>query len=318
MVQKRYDSLRENYMESLSKKDPFEQIPEKDNDDFVSIGMLWRRNIDMEKVLKSDKELIYYIRYDAGHMVYGNNNPDSEIYNSLADYYFGDEYHQLYDLLLSYLEDSSVYCRENVLKALYASGNVQALYNMLSRMEEYRIFHHRKLITDGLITFKGDKKALAEILWSHMDMFGENMKVAIINFITATQEDYGEEFMKALQKKHQNIEVTLSLIRYYRRHYYEPILPLLYDYMNRDVDNSISIVVASVLTKYPMEETREVLKNSIHHTNWYVRLNSATSLVEMNISDEDINSIIDSGDAYAMEILHYVLEENSEEGRINA
>ena len=222
------------------------------------------------------------------------------------------------DLLLSYLEDSSVYCRENVLKALYASGNVQALYNMLSRMEEYRIFHHRKLITDGLITFKGDKKALAEILWSHMDMFGENMKVAIINFITATQEDYGEEFMKALQKKHQNIEVTLSLIRYYRRHYYEPILPLLYDYMNRDVDNSISIVVASVLTKYPMEETREVLKNSIHHTNWYVRLNSATSLVEMNISDEDINSIIDSGDAYAMEILHYVLEENSEEGRINA
>lgn len=90
------------------------------------------------------------------------------------------------------------------------------------------------------------------------------------------------------------------------------------DRLNRDVDNSISIVVASVLTKYPMEETREVLKNSIHHTNWYVRLNSATSLVEMNISDEDINSIIDSGDAYAMEILHYVLEENSEEGRINA
>lgn len=61
MVQKRYDSLRENYMESLSKKDPFEQIPEKDNDDFVSIGMLWRRNIDMEKVLKSDKELICYM-----------------------------------------------------------------------------------------------------------------------------------------------------------------------------------------------------------------------------------------------------------------
>ncbi len=90
MVQKRYDSLRENYMEALSKKDPFEQIPEKENDDFVSIGMLWRRDIDMEKVLKSDKELIYYIRYDAGHMLYGNNNPDSKLYNSLADYYFGE------------------------------------------------------------------------------------------------------------------------------------------------------------------------------------------------------------------------------------
>lgn len=90
MVQKRYDSLRQNYMEALSKKDPFEQIPEKENDDFVSIGMLWRRDIDMEKVLKSDKELIYYIRYDAGHMLYGNNNPDSKLYNSLADYYFGE------------------------------------------------------------------------------------------------------------------------------------------------------------------------------------------------------------------------------------
>ncbi len=232
--------------------------------------------------------------------------------------YFGDEYHQIYDLLLSYLENSSVYCRENVLKALYASGNVQALYNMLCRMEEQKIFHHRKLIADGLITFKGNKKALAEILWSHMDMFDENMQIAIINFITATQDDYGEEFMKALQKKHQNIEVTLSLIRYYRRHYYEPILPMLYDFMNKDINNSISIVVASVLIKYPTEKTREVLKNSIHHTNWYVRRNSAKSLVEMNISEEDVNSIIESGDVYAMDILRYVMEGSSEEGGIDA
>lgn len=232
--------------------------------------------------------------------------------------YYGDEYHQLYDLLLSYFDDSSVYCRENVLRALYACGNVQAVYNMLSRMEEHHIFHHRKLIADGLITFKGDKKALADMLWSHMDMFGENMQIAVINFITATQEDYGEAFMQALHKKHQSIEITLSLIRYYRRHYYEPILPLLYDYMNSDVDNSISIVVAGVLTKYPTEETREVLRNSIHHSNWYVRLNSATSLVEMSINDEDAEAIIESGDIYAMEMLRYVLEEKNGEAEADA
>lgn len=226
---------------------------------------------------------------------------------------FGDEYHYLYDLILSYLDDSSVYCRENVLKALYACGNVQAVYNMLIRMEEHSIFHHKKLITDGLITFKGDKKALADMLWSHYEAFGENMQIAIINFITATQDGYGETFMKALQNKHQSIEIKLSFIRYYRKHYYEPILPLLYDYINNDLDDSISIVVASVLTKYPSEETREVLRNSIHHRNWYVRLNSATSLVDMSISDEDVEAIVNSGDIYAMEMLRYVLEENNGE-----
>ena len=61
-------------------------------------------------------------------------------------------------ILISYLDDSTIYCRENVLNALCALGNIQAVENALQILNDNHWFHHKKLLSDGLATFSGDKK----------------------------------------------------------------------------------------------------------------------------------------------------------------
>ena len=65
------------------------------------------------------------------------------------------------------VSDHSIYCRENALYALYAGGqpeHVIKAYHILTRM---RIEHSSKMVTDGLLSFQGDRELLAEELWKN-------------------------------------------------------------------------------------------------------------------------------------------------------
>ena len=45
------------------------------------------------------------------------------------------------------------------------------------RQEEEGIFHNKKLLTDGLLTFAGDKRELAETLWRECENFPEELVI---------------------------------------------------------------------------------------------------------------------------------------------
>lgn len=218
-----------------------------------------------------------------------------------------NEFSLIIQILLSYFNDSTIYCRENVLKALYALGNVQAVENALQIINDNHWFHHQKLLADGLSKFNGDKEKLMAKLWSHLNDWDENIMVSIVQFINQCNGPYQEIFLPILQSNQTQLEIRLAIIRYYRRHIYPPAKTILHTFLDDHKTNeSILIVTAFAIDQYKDEKTILLLKKCLHHHNWYVRYNAARSLFNLHISLESLQDILTGKDRFAKEIIEYI------------
>lgn len=93
LVQSRYESLRENYLMQVKKEDPFVSFPEKNSPEFIPIRMICK-NKKLIREDMTDAEIIaanLFDTYETGKLVYGNGNPNSRNYNSLADFSYGTD-----------------------------------------------------------------------------------------------------------------------------------------------------------------------------------------------------------------------------------
>jgi len=94
LVQERYESLRENYLMQTKGEDPFVYFPNKDSKKFVPISMITKNKnlINDNMTIDEIKKLRLFDTYETGKLVYGNGNPKSINYNSLADFYYGENF----------------------------------------------------------------------------------------------------------------------------------------------------------------------------------------------------------------------------------
>lgn len=210
------------------------------------------------------------------------------------------------EILLSFLKNSTVYCREHVLQALYASGNVNALEQAFQYISENQWFHHERLIADGLQKFRGDKEMLVKKLWEYRNVWEEVLMIGIVQFAANVSDVFQEMFYQSLLNQDVTMEIQFALMRYFRHYPYAPAWEYLTGLMNMEnIPDEYLIVAASVLDSYPGEKTKTVLKKALHHSNWYVRRNSAMSLWKLGMTEEDLEEIKRSDDRYACEMLAY-------------
>ena len=213
---------------------------------------------------------------------------------------------RLGEILLSYLEHSTVYCRENVLQALYKLGNADALIRALQIFQENGWYHEPKLIADGLIQFRGDKAALARRMWHQK--WDENMRSILIRFMTRLKEDMSDLILPELTAGHY--ELCFSAIRYFAVHINRKAEYALLNILKADGD--VAAAAARTLGYYPDKETKQALKEALHSKNWNVRRNAAESLMKMELSAEETAQLCADEDRYAREMFLYVLESRGE------
>ena len=226
---------------------------------------------------------------------------------------FLNEYKPLLDILISYMANSTIYCRENVLRALCVLGNVQALENAIQTLNDRNFFHHQKLLSDGLAEFKGDKEALAASLWKNYGKWNDYIMLSVIQFITLASSEYMSAFLPVLEDASVNLEVRLSIMRYYRRYIYNPARYVILGFLkNNDEDENLAIVAASVLERYPGWDTTNALVNALSDPNWYVRYNASSALVSLETPEAELLRVLRSKDRYAREILTYRLEQEGD------
>ena len=90
MVQERYDALRSTYSKDIYKFDTYfkNNIPEKNSPKFVTIELILRTAIALSP---ETKETVAE-GYETGKLLYGNANPKSQEFNSLADFCSSGDY----------------------------------------------------------------------------------------------------------------------------------------------------------------------------------------------------------------------------------
>lgn len=209
--------------------------------------------------------------------------------------------------LLSLLRVPSIYCRENALRAIYSTGDEDAVIRALKIVDEIPDFHHSKLVHDGMYKFCGNNKRLVEKLLYYFDSYSLQMQIAILDYIRFTSGEYCQEMMEKMSDRDSDDEIKFCCIRYFGKYRYEPSYPMLLDFA-ANYDNrrwEYASIASQSLASYPSEHTVEILKENLHSREWYVRFNAAQSLEKLGVTYLELQDIFDGSDRYAREMLQY-------------
>ena len=226
---------------------------------------------------------------------------------------------ELFRFLFRLLQDSSLYSRENAMRALYASGRVDMVLQGLRVVDESETFYNMRLITEGLLAFDGDREALIAALWEALPGFRSGTQVAVLNFIRFGSGNWADPMLRLLRTT-QDTEVTIACLRYFGRYPSAEALPLIRRFAQQGEEQWEVVAVAmTVLASYPGEETVELLKQGLYSRNWYVRSNAAESLSRLRADYQQLRDVLEGPDPYARQILRFQLEHAmTDEERRNA
>lgn len=218
----------------------------------------------------------------------------------------GEDYPQIHTALSELLHNQSIYSRENALNAIYSIGISRNVVEALLIIDSNGYYHHKKLITDGLMSFTGDKEELDHMLWDHLPRFSLNMQLSILDYIRFSSPNFKEKMFSLFSDKYDS-EIHYCAIRYFGRYYYEPAYEKLMYFAENE--NSLhweyTAITCSSLATYPGERTVEMLKKKLSSRNWYVRSNAAHALDVMGLEYADLVDVIQGEDRFAGEIMRY-------------
>lgn len=240
----------------------------------------------------------YYIKRD---------NIEQAFIANMIDELFGDcrdTYRELPVILIHYLDDSTVYVRENVLKALCTLGSVKGIEMLFNVFNERHITHNTKLLSDGLNSFNGDKREMAYRLFTHYDEYEGELNISIINFMSTIGNEFSDELIRVFDKSDN--ECKHAIMRYFRKYPDERFRDIMIDILNHN--DNLSITAAFALGTYHDLAVKNALKKSLKSSNWYIRKNSAEALLQIGLDDDEITKLKNNEDRYASEIFNYVLE----------
>lgn len=232
-------------------------------------------------------------------------------YNILKNH----ESERLIDVLLELLRSVNVYCRENTLKALYSMQKPDIVKKSLRIIDINLSFHHPKLITDGLMFYKGDKVELKNVLFAGFGDYSVQMQVNILNYFRFAGIKCDDEMLEILKNEKENSEIRFSAIRYFEKFPSEDarsiILNLAENLENRTWE--YQAIATSALKSYPGDTTFRILVKNLSSSNWHVRQNSAISCEKLGYNYHDLINVFDGNDRYAREIMRYRLDRRNAE-----
>lgn len=219
-----------------------------------------------------------------------------------------DEYCKL---MLELAKRKSVYCHENLLKVLYAIGEPQYIVEIFKFFTAKNILHNEKLLTDGLMTFKGDKVSLGKLLINDRQLLHIHYQTAAINFLSFSNiHNFDDELRNQLTSV-LDLDYRCAILRLISKDKSpinrEILLATLVDY-SFSINWQPAAVAANGLSIFIDDEPiMKQLVKSCCSQNWSVRINSANTLVKIDTKRKHIDEVLKSNDKYAVDAINYAL-----------
>lgn len=210
-------------------------------------------------------------------------------------------------LLLKNLEAQNLLVRIETLRCISAQRNRKLMLLALECINRNPHYFSNKLLTDTLIEFKGNKKALMEEIWENLEKYSPDIQVSVIQMITFLEEEsFAERIYETLDNAAADKEVRIAALKYFqavhRPEYKKRIAEFLLD-----SSWEYGAVAANVLRSYDCKEVfGELLKGSVSR-NWHVRNNCAKTIAAC-CSKEQIKKALLMDDRYGRESIAYALE----------
>lgn len=210
------------------------------------------------------------------------------------------------EFALDSLESNSHYVRNNALRVIGNSGNVESFleaYNIISFSDKY---FNNKMILDLIDSFKGDKQSLNHALDNEFDSFSVEIQKVIIEHFTNVKYSGAMKRLLDVLKNSSQVELKIAATKYFSSVASSESYPLILG--NADSGEwELRAVTVKVLEKYNKPETIDKLIERISDQNWFVRYNAALSLISLDTDNETIKKIFECNDRYAREITLYAM-----------
>lgn len=218
---------------------------------------------------------------------------------------------KLSKILISFLNSDSVYVRSNAFRAIVKiCKNTNSVFYALTILNSKLQLRDSKIFSDYLLEFHGNKNKLISLLLDNLNEFSTESQVMIINYIRLLprylpEDKYNYVIYKVLCAPDINGETIIAAIRYFGKYQYERAYYKLLEFVDTDNDRAnkfnYAAIAANAIRNYPCKKTIDVLVSKLSSQDWFVRFNSADSLIQLNVDYEKI--ILNSTDKYAKEIL---------------
>lgn len=233
-----------------------------------------------------------YLKYAHSIFIYG-------------EYRFPDI--KITDRLIEGLNSESNYVKINSIRALAKIGDQEKFLNSLKIISERNIYINDKIIIDSMDIFEGDKEEFNRVLRKNIDNFSEHIKILVINHFTNNKfEEVKDQLFNKLKSDNESTEVKLAIIKYFGNVKYTDMEVEIINLLNNE-RWEIRALSAKIAGKYSCKVIKEELLKTLCDSNWFVRYNSAMSIINFDNNTLLIEKAMKLDDKYAKDIMLYSL-----------
>ncbi len=216
-------------------------------------------------------------------------------------------------LMIEYVEQGqSVYTRENALKAIYTFRDARCVADAWKALSQRGLYHSSKLLGNELTEFQGDVYKAADLLMQEYRDLGEHFKVALINTLRLRGiSRYDLRLAEELQKEDTSVDVKCCILRLLGRNasvHEEQLVEILRRYQNSE-EWQLAAVASTALRGVRSTASKKVLKEALRSPHWHVRDNAARTLVDLDLSQEEKDEVLEGDDRFAADVLRWALNQ---------
>ena len=213
--------------------------------------------------------------------------------------------YEINSFLMESLNTNSLYLRVASLEAISKIGNLNKFIEAIKYISDNNYYINNKIFIDILKEFGGDKYLLNKELIDNFNIFNNDLKKSIVDHFKNNKVEFvKEKLLEILKDENSEKEIRISAIKYFSIINSKYAQEIIIDILKRG-EWEYRAVSAATLSSYKNEESINSLLESITDKNWYVRYNSAISLLHLN--QDIINLVFLKGDKYSRDIIFYAM-----------